>query len=312
MNLSWLTWRDLEYLEAVARLRHFGQAAEACHVSQPALSAQIAKMERQLDCKLFERSSRKVSPTAEGEEAARVARDLMERARALLYLAPEAQQPFGGQVRLAAIATLGPYYLPHVVPLLRREYTQAKLWLEEGLTDVLLEQLQRGELDMVLLSDTFDHKGLKVFPLFREPLWLAAPSTHALIHKPILMTRDLDARELLVLRDGHCLKDEALGYCRLGRGQGTGSKTTGHLQAASLETLRQLVALGEGYTLMPFLAVRKGDGLGKLIRYREFSGGKVTRSIVLVCRDNYVHLEAVAHLADLLRSAAPKGLDVAI
>jgi LysR family transcriptional regulator, hydrogen peroxide-inducible genes activator len=308
MDLTWLTWRDLEYVEAAERLAHFGRAAEACHVSQPALSAQIAKIERQLDCLLFERTSRKVSATPAGKEAAQIARDLMGRSRQLLNLGPLAHKPFGGQLRLGAIATVGPYLLPHLVPALRRDFPEIRLWLEEGLTDSLLDLMRRGELDAAILSDTFVHDGFAVFPLYREPLWLAAPGKHVLAKKPTLLTKDLDARELLVLRDGHCLKDEALGYCRLQRGQSEQASVAGHLQAASLETLRQLVALGEGYTLMPYMAVRSHVGLGKLIRYRPFDGGKVGRNLVLVCREGFVHQDHVRDWAIRLRKDAPAGM----
>jgi LysR family transcriptional regulator, hydrogen peroxide-inducible genes activator len=310
MDLSWLTWRDLEYVEAVERFGHFGKAAEACHVSQPALSAQIAKIERQLECLLFERTSRKVSTTPAGKEAAQIARDLLGRSRQLMNLGPQSRKPFGGELRLGAISTIGPYLLPHLVPSLRRDFPEIRLWLEEGFTDHLLDLMQRSELDAAILSDTFDHQGFSVFPLYREPLWLAAPGKHVLAKKPILLTKDLDARQLLVLRDGHCLKDEVLGYCRLQRGQSEHSSASGHLQAASLETLRQLVALGEGYTLIPYLAVRSHFGLGKLIRYRPFDEGKVGRNLVLACRENFVHRDHVRDWSLRLRKDAPAGVTV--
>ena len=302
-NLSWLTFRDLEYIFMLEKLRHFGRAAAACHVSQPALSHQIAKIEKTLGTLLFERTQRKVMPTASGAAAAALAYDLLDRAKGLETLGANAKLPFGGRLQLAAIATLGPYYLPHAVPILRRKHAALHLILEEGLTEDVLGKLFSGSLDIALLSDTFPPQGLEIIPLFWEPFHLMVPKAHALALKSPLVLKDLDIKELILLRDGHCLRDEALGFCNTGKKHGSQ-----RLQASSLETLRQLVALGEGYTLVPALSLRHGDPLDKMVRYRHFTTGKAGRTIVLAFRKGWKYAADARNLAQEFCRQLPAGV----
>lgn len=296
MDISWLTLRDLEYLVAVADHRHFGHAAEACHVSQPALSGQIKKLEEHLGASLFERSNRRVALTETGEAVVAQARVVMDEARKLTGLASREHQPLTSTFRLGAIATLGPYFIPHLLAPLKKRYPKLDLILREGLTDGLLHDLRTGTLDAVLAARTFDEQGLRVLPLFFEPFWLAAPREHPLAAQKTVRTADLKASEMVLLEDGHCLRDQALAFCSRKKDR------TRNLHATGLETLRHLVASGQGYTLIPQLALRDDDPLRKLLVYRELDRRDVGRTIVLVTRERHARMPDIEALAAFVRA----------
>jgi LysR family hydrogen peroxide-inducible transcriptional activator len=300
MNVSSLTMRDLEYLSAVAQYLHFGKAADACNVSQPALSAQIKKLEDQLGFQVFERNNRKVSITDRGKLLVDQARVVLEEAEKLVAFSEDNTQEFKGTLRMGAIATLGPYYIPLVLPLLKKKFPELQVLLQEGLTEDLLEELRAGNLDMVLAARTFDESGLRVFPLFKEPFLLAAPKDHPLSRKDPLNRTDLVGKEMVLLEDGHCLRDQTLELCPPNR---RGNIRQFH--AMSLETLRQLVAAGMGYTLMPKLAVSSGDTMRGLLKYRSFKDESIAREIVLVVRDRFARMKEAETLAELLGSNPP-------
>lgn len=298
MNVSSLTIRDLEYLVNVARYLHFGKAAAACHVSQPALSSQIKKFEAQLGFPVFERTNRRVALTERGRAVVDQARLVLEEAQKIASLAAgdSSRGMLHGTLRIGAIITLGPYYVPRFLPAIRKAYPDLQLILREGLTDTLLEELRQGELDIVLAARTFQESGFRVFSLFHEPFVLAVPKQHPLAKKKELRPSDLKAADMIFLEDGHCLRDQALEICPQNR---RGSIRQFH--ATSLETLRQLVAAGLGYTLMPQLAAQPDRSLGGLLKYRSFQNKKIGREIVLVCRERYPRMKDVERLVDLLR-----------
>jgi LysR family transcriptional regulator, hydrogen peroxide-inducible genes activator len=303
MNISALTLRDLEYLVAVADRRHFGKAADACHVSQPALSAQIRKIEDFLSVQLFERSNRSVVITPIGEQVARQARVVLEEAGKIAVLAQEISEPLSGALRLGAIATLGPYLMPHLLGPLRKQFPKLELLMKEGLTDELIEDLRNGALDAVLAAPTFDTDGLKVIPLFDEPFLVAAPKSHVFASKSAVRPKDLNSEEMVLLEDGHCLRNQTVEVCPSNR-----RGKFREFQATSLETLRHLVASGFGYSLMPRLAVDSNDRLKNLIAYRPFEGKPFGRTIVLVCRERFGRINDIEALAEFIRENLPKGV----
>jgi LysR family transcriptional regulator, hydrogen peroxide-inducible genes activator len=303
MNISSLTLRDLEYLVAVADRRHFGKAADACHVSQPALSAQIRKIEDFLGVQLFERSNRNVVITPIGDQVARQARVVLEEAVKIAALAQETTEPLSGSFRLGAIATLGPYLMPHLLGPLRKRFPKLELLMKEGLTDELIEDLRNGALDAVLAAPTFDTDGLRVIPLFEEPFLVAVPKGHALASKGSVRTRDLNSEEMVLLEDGHCLRNQTVEVCPSNR-----RGKFREFQATSLETLRHLVASGFGYSLIPRLAVDSNDRLKNLIAYRPFEGKPVGRTIVLVCRERFGRMNDIETLAEFIRGHLPEGV----
>lgn len=304
MNISSLTLRDFEYVVAVATHRHFGRAAKAVHVSQPALSGQIKKVEDFLGVRVFERSKRQVLLTPAGEKVVAQARVVLEEAQKIAALVDDREEPLAGTFNLGAIATLGPYYLPYVLGPLRKKFPRLKLFIKEGLTDTLLQDLKAGTLDAVLASPTFTDEQVTSVPLFVEPFLLAAPAQHGLAAKAQLRAADLKASEMVLLEDGHCLRDQSLQLCATNRrGQ------TRQFHATSLETLKHLVATGQGYTLIPYLAAKDDKRLKGLLTYRAFpSKPAVGREIILVTRKRYPKMIAIEALATFLRETRPEGL----
>lgn len=295
MKGNWITLRDIEYLLAVAKFEHFAKAAEACHVSQPALSTQIRKFEERLGVQIFERDNRSVKITDKGREILSQAQKVAEEVGLLIERSKSESAPLSGKFRLGAIATVGPYLLPKILLPLRKGFPQCELFLEEGLTDGLLQKLYSGELDTVIAADTFSSERLIKIPLYFEPFLAAVPKGHRLEMKRWLSPRDIDAKEMVLLEDGHCLADQVLELCPKGKGVRRES-----FQTTSLETLRHLVASGAGYTLIPKLAISKMNSLESLISYIPFEKA-VGREIVLVARKNFPRGKDLESLSTLIK-----------
>lgn len=279
MNISALTLRNLEYIVAVAGEGHFGRAAEACGVSQPALSAQVQKVEESLGIQIFERTKRVVQLTPTGSEVVEQARLVLRETERLVEIAERRKEPLCGLFRLGVIATLGPYLMPHLLRPLRKKHPELDLVLVEGLTDSLLDQLRSGRLDAVLAALPIKGDSFHTEALFVEPFYLVVPSGHTLAKTQDPSPEMLAADDMLLLEDGHCLRDQALDVCPTG-----GSSQRNRYQATSLETLRHMVASGAGYTLFPALAVPGPGQLKNLIQYRPFRGNAPGRTIALVSR----------------------------
>ncbi|WP_442683528.1 LysR substrate-binding domain-containing protein [Stenotrophomonas sp. JC08] len=272
--------RDLKYLVALAEHKHFGRAAAACFVSQPTLSTQIRKLEEELGVPLVERAPRKVMLTPAGREAAARARRIVAEAEQLKEAARRSRDPEAGTVRLGIFPTLGPYLLPHVIPQIRERFPQLELLLVEEKSDVLLTQLRHGQLDAALLALPVNDDQLHCEFLFEEPFVLAAPEGHPLTAHRSLSLDDLSEQRLLLLQDGHCLRDQALDVCHL-----AGALEKSEFQATSLETLRQMVAANVGVTLLPMLAVKPPVARSPNIRLIPFEGKPLpNRRIAMVWR----------------------------
>jgi LysR family transcriptional regulator, hydrogen peroxide-inducible genes activator len=305
-----VTLRELRYLIAVANAGHFGRAAALCGVSQPSLSAQVRKLEDQLGVRVFERTSRRVMPTPEGLEIVAQARVVLDEAGKLQELARSAQDPLAGPLRLGAIPTLGPYLLPHLLPPIREAYPALRLKIREDLTATLVERLRGGALDAALLSLPVDGPGLEAAPLFREPFWAALPPGHRLARAAQISEADLRDEPLLLLRDGHCLRAQALSLCPLVQEKADGQDDA--FQAASLETLRYMVAAGAGCTLLPALAVSLALARGdRLIELRPFAPPAPGRTIGLVWRRSSPRSRGFRALAALIRGCPPPGVETA-
>lgn len=289
MILSGLSFRDIEYCVAVADTRSFSRAAETCGVSQPTLSVQVGKLERRLSLQLFERSKPHVLLTGPGTGAIEQMRTILREARTLEALAARATVPFAGRLRLSAIATLGPYVFPHILPGLRRKLDRITLVLSEGLTHQLLESLRAGELDAVLMSLPHASSTLVGAPLFAERFLLACPDGHGACRGGRTGWQALPPEQRLLLEDGHCLRDQALFMCD------DGGSTARH--GTSLETLKYMVAAGEGCTLMPSLAAHPVPG----IEYVDPGDAELSRTIGLVWRRSDPHQEALLRLCGVLR-----------
>lgn len=272
--------RDLKYLVALAEHRHFGRAAAACFVSQPTLSTQIRKLEEELGLPLVERAPRKVMLTPAGQDAAARARVIVAEVEQMKEAARRSRDPEAGTVRLGIFPTLGPYLLPHVIPRIRGRFPQLELLLVEEKSDVLLDRLREGRLDAALLALPVIDDQLHCEFLFEEPFLLAVSGKHPLARRDHLDVQELSAQRLLLLEDGHCLRDQALEVCRL-----FGANEKSEFRATSLETLRQMVAADVGITLLPSLSVQPPVPRSENIHLLDFTGeGQPSRRIAMVWR----------------------------
>lgn len=262
MSFGGLTLRDLEYVVAVADEGSFTAAAARCAVAQPSLSAQVRKVEGQLGFVLFERVGRSVRLTPTGTAAIDQARRVLEEARRLFEVGRDRSDPLAGPLRLGAITTLGPYLVPHLLGPLQASFPSLKPILREGLTDDLLRALAAGDVDAALLSLPVEDERLTLAPVFFEPFVAVVSRRSPLAARRALTLAELDGDDLILMEEGHCLREQALALCaRPGR-------TVAGRHAASVETLRHLVAVGAGHSLIPALAVRPDPLVDGHVRYR--------------------------------------------
>jgi LysR family hydrogen peroxide-inducible transcriptional activator len=303
MSVRLLNLRDLAYLCAVAEHRHFGRAAHACAITQPALSERVRRIEDALGTVIFERTKRSVLLTPTGKKIFDRARKVLEEADAIDVLARACRGPLGGEFRLGIIATLGPYLMPRLLRRLRKEYPHLQLHLTEGLTEGLLDELTAGSLDAVLAALPVRRPELIAKPLFFEPFWLAAPRDHDLALKTSVTSRDLRGEEMILLQEGHCLSGQALDVCPSKR-----RDSVVRLQSTGLETLRHMVASGTRYTLLPWLAVGSKPPLQELIHYKPLTDKRAGRSIALVGRKTCARQQDIESFAAFVAEHLPDGL----
>ena len=295
-----MTLQELRYLVALADHGHFGRAAEACFITQSTLSTQIKKLEDFLGVTLFDRSLKRVTPTPTGQEILRAARNIVEESERIRELAKHAQDPMERTLRLGVIPTLGPYYLPHALTLVHKKHPGLRLLLREEMTPQILGHLSDGKLDAGLLALPVTDDSLRVEPLFYEPFYAALPAGHPLAKQNMLKVADIMSEKLLLLDEGHCLRDQALDVC--------GAVSTGReeVRATSLETLRQMVGMGLGLTLLPALAVDAGPRVSKkAVEIRPFKKPAPGRTIALVWRKRAPFPETFERLAQTLKDSLP-------
>jgi LysR family hydrogen peroxide-inducible transcriptional activator len=299
-----MTLQELKYLIALAEHGHFGRAAEACCISQSTLSTQIKKLEDILDVTLFDRSLKRITPTPVGREILQAARNIVAEAERIRELAKCTQDPLARTLHLGVIPTLGSYYLPHALTLAHQQHPGLRLLLREEMTALILDHLLDGKLDAGLLALPIADKNLKVEPLFHEPFFAALPAGHALAARATLKISDIVSEKLLLLDEGHCLRDQALEVC------GTGSSGREEVRATSLETLRQMVGMGLGLTLLPALSVDAGPRVSKKsVEIRPFKKPAPGRTIGLVWRRHAPFTETFERLAAMLKSNLPAGVE---
>ncbi|HEX7348042.1 MAG TPA: LysR substrate-binding domain-containing protein [Rhodanobacteraceae bacterium] len=271
--------RDLHYLVALADHKHFGRAAEASFVSQPTLSTQIKKLEDELGVTLVERSPRHVLLTDAGRQIVARARDVLHEIEQIKRIADHDRDPAAGSLRLGIFPTLGPYLLPHVLATIRERFPRLELLLVEEKSPGLLQRLREGKLDVAILALPVHDDSLHAEFLFEEPFLLASPDAHPLAARRALRLSDLEHEHLLLLEDGHCLRDQALEVCRMA---GAGEKQG--FRATSLETLRQMVAANVGVTLLPVLAVQPPIARTDNVHVTPFRGHAPSRRIAMFWR----------------------------
>lgn len=290
------TLRQLRYLVAVVDRCHFGQAATACNVSQSTLSAGVQELEDLLGAPLLERTKRTVVPTALGRDLAERARGLLKGAEELMDVAQAAREPMAGPLHLGVIPTIGPFLLPRALPQLRESFPSLQLYLREDQTARLLERLDVGELDAVLLALPYALGDLEVMDLGADRFSVVYPADHRLPATDATTPADIAGENLLLLEDGHCLRDQALAACEL-----EGARRNTAFNGTSLHTLAQMVANGLGVTLMPQMALDAGIVRGLDVAVRPLAGNAPHRRIGLVWRRTSARKETFRQLGEALR-----------
>lgn len=298
-----MNFRDLEYLIALEELKHFRKAADKCFVSQPTLSGQIRKLEEELNVQLMERSSRKVIFTPAGLDIVAKAKTILLEAKSLREIAKSHNEPMHGTLHIGLIPTVAPYLLPVIIPIIKETFPNLELYLHENQTHILLKQLEEGELDCLILALLPGMEQFKQLDLYDEPLELALSDKHDWSTEKDIELHKLSGEHVLMLADGHCLRDQALGFCFT-----AGAVEDGSFKATSLETLRHMISAENGLTLLPQLAIplnRHQSG----VKYIPFKSPVPTRTITLLSRKNSARQICFDKLAELINKAVQDKLD---
>ncbi|MDJ0936579.1 MAG: LysR substrate-binding domain-containing protein [Kiloniellales bacterium] len=290
------TLKQLRYLVAVAETLHFRRAAEMSHVSQPTLSGQLRELEERLGVQLVERSRSKVILTPLGRQIAERAKTVLRDVQDVVELAKQGQAPLGGTIRVGVLQSLGPYFLPHILPELHGRYRDLKLYVREGMPTALLERLDQGNLDMLFFPLPVQGAELRSVRLFREPLWVVVPGEHRLASRETIRRSDLEGETFLTLERGHRLHDQVRALC-----EQYGAKLSLDYEGTSLDTLRQMVAMGMGLSLLPALYVRSEVLHDRQVVAREVKSGVPHRMIGMVWRRHSGRQEEYETLAGQIR-----------
>ena len=289
--------KDLKYLVALADTGHFGKAAARTFVSQPTLSAQLKKLEEFLGVKLVERQPKNVQLTEVGKQVVIRARRMLDDGDEIVALARSNTDPLAGKLKLALIPTIGPYLLPRIMPKLRKTLPHLGLMLYEHQTEPLLKRLRDGEIDLGIIALPFAQDGLESEELYEEAFTLALPTSHPLAERTTIKLADLKGHTLLLLEDGHCLRDQALEVCSR-----VDVREAEDFRATSLETLRQMVIAGLGITLLPELAVDAPFGSQRGLTVRQFAKPAPSRTVGAVWRKSSTRTAAIRELCRVVQT----------
>lgn len=297
-----MTLNELRYILAVARERHFGRAAESCHVSQPSLSVAVKKLEDELQVKIFERRSNEVTLTPTGAAIIDEAEHILDRCDKLRECAAQGRDPLTGALRLGVIYTIAPYLIPPLVSTIRTHVPMMPLILSENYTATLLEQLKSGTIDCAILALPIAQPGLMMQPLYGEDFVAAVPADHPIAKSETIVREQLKAEPMLMLGSGHCFRDQILDFCsEMARSDDFNKKA---MEGTSLQTLVYMVSQGLGLTILPASAVPYYSS-NPLIKILEFEKPNVPRRrVVLVWRKSFPRAaatEAVTKAASTLK-----------
>jgi LysR family hydrogen peroxide-inducible transcriptional activator len=287
--------KDLKYLVALADTGHFGKAAQRTFVSQPTLSAQLKKLEEFLGVKLVERQPKNVQLTEVGKQIVVRARRMLDEGDEIIALARSNTDPFAGKLKIGLIPTIGPYLLPRVMQKLRKAVPHLGLMLYEYQTEELLKRLRDGEIDLGIVALPIAQDGLESRRLYQEAFTVALPNHHPLAAKNTIKVQDLKGQTLLLLEDGHCLRDQALEVCSR-----VDVREAEDYRATSLETLRQMVVAGLGITLLPEMAVESSFGSQRGLTIRQFAKPAPSRTVGAVWRKSSTREAAIAAVCDVV------------
>ncbi|MBE0376061.1 LysR substrate-binding domain-containing protein [Pseudoalteromonas prydzensis] len=282
--------KDLEYVKAIAHFKHFRKAADACYVSQPTLSGQVKKLEQELGVTLFDRSTKQVTLTVQGERLLTQIKVILEQTQILKELAATSSAPLQGKVRIGIIPTIAPYLLPTLLTSMKEAFAESQFAFVEMQTATILTALDNGELDVAILADVPELKLYHTVNLYKEDFLVAMSTQNNLAKRSKIALDELQACNLLMLSDGHCFKDQAQQFCFA-----AGVDVSNEYQGNSLETLLALVAMDDGVTFVPKLACIARAGISYLPIFPTQQ-----RNVVLACRKHYPHLAGIEVLAQWL------------
>ena len=301
-----MTLTELRYIVMLARERHFGRAAEKCHVSQPTLSVAVKKVEQRHGVILFERSAADVRLTPIGEQMARQAERVLEEAARLKEIAEQGRDPLVGALRLGVIYTIAPYLLPRLIPALHARAPRMPMYLQENFTVRLAEQLRRGDLDVILVAQPFSGPGIVTRPVYDEAFCVVTPIGHPLSAQAEISTDQVASENLLLLGNGNCFRDQVLQACPHLSEPGA---MEGVLEGSSLETVRHMVASGAGISIVPLSAAKSWPQNEPLLRFLSFADPVPFRRVVIAWRASFPRPGAIDVLRAAILDAPPVGVN---
>jgi LysR family transcriptional regulator, hydrogen peroxide-inducible genes activator len=305
-----MTLTELKYIVAVARVKHFGHAAEACFVAQPTLSVAIKKLEDELGVVIFERGGSEISVTPLGLQIVAQAERVLEQTATIREIANQNKDPLAGPLRLGIIYTVGPYLLPPLVKTIIDRVPQMPLVLQENFTVRLLELLRQGELDAAIMALPFQEHGLMVQPLYDEDFVVALPKHHQWASRESIRAEDLKTETMLLLGNGHCFRDQVLEVCpEMSRFSTAGDGIARTFEGSSLETIRHMVASGIGITALPRASVPDMNAKDGMLRYVPFSSPRPSRRVVLAWRKSFTRHAAIEAVQQAVLACGLPGVD---
>ena len=300
-----MTLTELRYIVMLARERHFGRAAEKCHVSQPTLSVALKKVEHKYGVILFERTPSEVRLTPTGEQIARQAERVLEEAGRLKEIAQQGKDPLIGALRVGVIYTIAPYLLPRLVPALHARAPHMPMYLQENFTVNLGEQLRRGDLDAIIVALPFSEPGIVSRPVYDEPFCVVMPMHHPMAKQAAIPPDQIAGENLLLLGQGNCFRDQVVQACpHLSEPGGA----NGALEGSSLETVRHMVASGVGISVVPISAAKSWPQNGSLLQYRDFTQPAPFRRVGIAWRASFPRPQAIDVLRAAILDAPPPGV----
>lgn len=300
------SFAQLEYLVAVDTHRHFGHAAKSCHVTQPTLSAGIAKLEEELGMTLFDRSAQPIIPTSDSVAVIEQARNVISEMSKLSVLASGASKEITGSLSIGIIPTLSSYLIPLFLERFAGMYPKLKLEIREMTTEEITSSLAKEALDVGILALPIEGPSLQSTPLFHEPFYLYVHEGHAYAKKKSISPAELDGKDMWLLEEGHCFRNQVLQACKL-RGKRPAMANV-RFESGSLETLKRLVARGLGYTLVPHLAIAESGEADETAKIIKFTKPMPAREIGLIFRRLQLKRPAIDALAETIKQNLPRSL----
>ena len=297
-----MTLQQFEYIVALDDYRHYVTAAEHTFVSQPNLTMQVKKLEDEIGVKIFDRDKKPLQPTEIGKEVLIRARQILRESKQIKEFVNHERESMEGEYTIGIIPTLAPYLLPQFLPLFIKENPRVHLKIQELQTEQIISNLENGIIDIGILVSPLNKLSLREVPVFYEPFLLYLPEKHKFLSEKLILAKDLDPSEVLVLDEGHCFREQALSICK---GAKHGSSIGFDYQSGSIEALKSLVQNGVGYTLVPELSVNSEFDYAHIKR---FANPEPVREVSIVVHNSYFKKSVIDRLKDTIQKVIPKRL----